>query len=205
MHATRAGTGWKQLFRLVFERSSNPIALVDDERRFVDVNQAWLELVGRSRADVIGHSAVDGIQPSERARAAREWQRFLQTGELSGSRSLLRGDGSEVDIDFAARLASVEDRRLAIYVALATGGSQRVPTADRRRASALSTRESEVVTFIALGHTTSQIAHDLCISVETVRTHVRNAMAKLGAHTRAQLVAIVLGSEEAIHEGCLGE
>jgi PAS domain S-box-containing protein len=205
VHATRAGTGWEPLFRLVFERSSNPLALVDEHRRFVDINEAWLELVARSREEVVGHSTVDEIQPSERPRAASEWQRFLQSGEYSGSRSLLRGDGSEVDIEFAARLASVENRRLAIYVALADAGLNHGPIAERPRARALTNREREVVTFIALGRDTGQIAKELFISVETVRTHVRNAMAKLGAHTRAQLVAIVLGSEDAIHKDCLDD
>ena len=37
-----------------------------------------------------------------------------------------------------------------------------------------------------------QIAEQLVISPETVRTHVRNAMAKTGARTRAQLVAMAL-------------
>jgi len=56
----------------------------------------------------------------------------------------------------------------------------------------LTEREREVVVLIALGLETGGIAEELTISVDTVRTHVRNAMAKLGAHTRAQLVAVVM-------------
>lgn len=51
----------------------------------------------------------------------------------------------------------------------------------------------------ALGCETDQIAKQLFISPQTVRTHVRNAMTKLGAHTRAQLVAVVLCTDEAVH------
>ena len=47
----------------------------------------------------------------------------------------------------------------------------------------------------------SEIAKVLNISSETVRTHVRNAMTKLGAHTRAQLVALVLSNERAVQGG----
>jgi DNA-binding NarL/FixJ family response regulator len=54
------------------------------------------------------------------------------------------------------------------------------------------------VTLIAMGRETSQIAQELHVSPETVRTHVRNAMAKLGAHTRAQLVATALCTDSAI-------
>jgi DNA-binding CsgD family transcriptional regulator len=50
-----------------------------------------------------------------------------------------------------------------------------------------------VVHRVALGATTRQIASDLFLSPATVRAHVRNAMTKTKAHTRAQLVAIVLG------------
>jgi DNA-binding CsgD family transcriptional regulator len=49
-----------------------------------------------------------------------------------------------------------------------------------------------VLALVALGHTSAQIAEQLVISSETVRTHVQHAMAKTGARTRAQLVAMVL-------------
>ena len=42
-------------------------------------------------------------------------------------------------------------------------------------------------------------ASDLHISKETVRTHVRNAMVKLNARTRAQLVALVMSTDGQLH------
>jgi DNA-binding CsgD family transcriptional regulator len=63
----------------------------------------------------------------------------------------------------------------------------------------LTKREREVVTLIALGRDTGQIARELHIASETVRTHVRNAMSKLKARTRAQLVAIALCTDATIH------
>ncbi len=45
----------------------------------------------------------------------------------------------------------------------------------------LSPREREVIALFAEGRTNEQVAADLVLSVETVRTHVRNAMAKLQA------------------------
>ena len=47
--------------------------------------------------------------------------------------------------------------------------------------------------LVAAGETGPEIAEHLHISHATVRTHVRNAMAKLGARSRAQLVAKALG------------
>jgi DNA-binding NarL/FixJ family response regulator len=53
-----------------------------------------------------------------------------------------------------------------------------------------------VIALIATGRETPQIAQALGVSPATVRTHVRNALSKLGAHTRAQLVAIVIASQD---------
>jgi DNA-binding CsgD family transcriptional regulator len=56
----------------------------------------------------------------------------------------------------------------------------------------LSEREREVLTLLALGHTGEQIARDLVISPETVRSHVQHARRKLGASTRTHAIAIAL-------------
>ena len=53
----------------------------------------------------------------------------------------------------------------------------------------LSPREREITQFLAHGLTGAQIAELLHLSPETVRTHIRNAMKGVGAHTRAHLVA----------------
>jgi DNA-binding CsgD family transcriptional regulator len=57
----------------------------------------------------------------------------------------------------------------------------------------LSQREREIVTLIALGNSGREIADELQIAHDTVRTHVRNAMGKIGARSRAHLVAKALG------------
>jgi DNA-binding CsgD family transcriptional regulator len=58
---------------------------------------------------------------------------------------------------------------------------------------ALSRREHEIVGLVAAGSTGPEIADELQIAHDTVRTHVRNAMTKLGARSRAHLVAKALG------------
>lgn len=53
----------------------------------------------------------------------------------------------------------------------------------------LTTREAEVLGLLQRGRANSQIASDLHVSVETVRTHVRSIYRKLGVHSRAALRA----------------
>lgn len=62
----------------------------------------------------------------------------------------------------------------------------------RRRDASLTAREREIVGLLATGLSGADIAAQLVLSPETVRTHVRNAMAKLGATTRSQAVALAL-------------
>jgi PAS domain S-box-containing protein len=204
MSDPRGGTGWERLFWLVFERTANPVALLDEERRIVDLNGAAVGLLGVPRVDLIGTSLRDRLKPDEREAADEEWREFLRTGEYAGTRDLPRGDGTEVRVDFAARLADVAGRRMAIFVAIASGEPELLALARGAADLGLTDREREVVTLIAMGLDTGDIAAELHISPETVRTHVRNAMGKLNVHTRAQLVAVVLCGNQTIHEDRVG-
>jgi DNA-binding NarL/FixJ family response regulator len=67
---------------------------------------------------------------------------------------------------------------------LVSGRADEVPS--------LTQREREVLRLLADGHANEEIGKRLHISPETVRTHVRKAMAKLEADTRTQAVAIAL-------------
>ncbi len=58
------------------------------------------------------------------------------------------------------------------------------------RLAALTDREREVLALVAAGLSNDDIAQRLFLSPQTVKTHINRAMAKLGAHDRAQLVVI---------------
>ena len=56
----------------------------------------------------------------------------------------------------------------------------------------LSDREVEILRLIALGHTNTEIAEQLFLSVRTVETHRAHIQQKLGRTTRAELVRYAL-------------
>ncbi|GAB3978847.1 LuxR C-terminal-related transcriptional regulator [Plantactinospora veratri] len=56
----------------------------------------------------------------------------------------------------------------------------------------LTDREREVLRLVAAGEPTRRIAGQLGISAETVETHVRSGMRKLGARTRTEAAALAL-------------
>jgi two-component system nitrate/nitrite response regulator NarL len=55
--------------------------------------------------------------------------------------------------------------------------------------SPLTPREWEVIDLLSESKTTEQIAEDLVLATETVRSHVKNILRKLGASSRAEAVA----------------
>jgi DNA-binding CsgD family transcriptional regulator len=54
----------------------------------------------------------------------------------------------------------------------------------------LSPREKEIVIRIAQGESTLQMSLAMSVTAETVRTYVKNVLAKFGAHSRLQLAAL---------------
>jgi DNA-binding NarL/FixJ family response regulator len=68
------------------------------------------------------------------------------------------------------------------------------PVPAPERLQALTEREREVLALVAQGLSNEDIASHLTVSPHTVKTHVNRAMAKLGAHDRAQLVVIAYES-----------
>jgi len=52
----------------------------------------------------------------------------------------------------------------------------------------LSAREKEILNLIASGYTSAQIASQLVLSINTVRTHRDSIMSKLGLHNKAALI-----------------
>ncbi len=79
----------------------------------------------------------------------------------------------------------------AILARLMDHFSRRPPTTPAAPGLAdLSDREREILALIGAGLSNTEIAHELVISMATVKTHVRHVFAKLGARDRVQAVVI---------------
>ncbi|MFC7496495.1 MULTISPECIES: response regulator [unclassified Nocardioides] len=93
---------------------------------------------------------------------------------------------------------------------VADGGSLLAPSVTRRvieqfgrvgprakphpRLGDLTDREREILSWVATGRSNAEIAEELVVSPDTVRTHVSRAMVKLHARDRAQLVVFAIES-----------
>jgi DNA-binding CsgD family transcriptional regulator len=72
-----------------------------------------------------------------------------------------------------------------------TGGAADPIAQATTTASKLSPREAEIAELAAQGRTDKEIARHLNLTFSTVRTHLDNAFAKLGARNRAQLSSLL--------------
>jgi PAS domain S-box-containing protein len=192
--------GWSALFSTAFKQSRNAMVLVDDQRVQIDVNGAYLNLLGYRREELIGLPLYRVVAGPSRA-SDREWAAALAVGHFAGEADVVCADGSRVAVQWGADTEVVTGRRLVLFVVLGTsrwGGKFRRTTSSPREAGELSEREGEIVRLISLGWTGPEIAEDLQIAHNTVRTHVSNSMLKMGARSRAHLVAKALSSGAAL-------
>lgn len=195
-------TGWAGLFWDAFKRSSNAMVLLDERRCHVEVNGAYLELLGHRRQALIGRPVYEIVVGGPTV-TAEEWRALINQDQFDDTLDLWRGDGGKVRVHFAGHPEMVTGRRLILVVVLDTARAGRRLRHDQVQAEgpeSLTPREREVVRLMALGRNGPEIAAELHLSHNTVRTHARNAMAKLGARSRAQLVAMALADPERLDD-----
>ncbi|MGQ4375621.1 AAA family ATPase [Streptomyces sp. SAS_267] len=191
---------------------------VADGERWADTATELMELAGAA-ADRGGKGAEQGPESlawfaraeaeSQRARTGPDvaaWERAVTAFgygdpyELARSRRRLAeallaagrreeaGEQARAAHDTAVQLGAVPLRE-ALEALLRRGRLTGSPAAERRVA-ALTARESDVLRLLGHGRTNRQIGEELFISGKTASVHVSNILAKLGAASRTEAVAI---------------
>jgi DNA-binding NarL/FixJ family response regulator len=161
--------------------------------------EAAIEMAERRRPDVIlmdvRMRGMDGFEATRQITAAHPGMAvilytahgergLLAEGLDCGARGYVLKDAPPDDIVRAVK--RVAEGGAYVDPTLA---SELVSPKATERLPALSTREREILGLLANGFSNPEIASRLFISPETVRTHVRNAMEKRHARSRAHLVA----------------
>lgn len=113
---------------------------------------------------------------------------YLGTALAAGTHGIALRAAEPLRLVDAIRRTSVERRYLDPGLGALTGGLRvRYSTSIRQP---LSRREYQVLQLVAEGLENQMIAKELFVSVETVRTHVKNILRKLRARDRAHAVAV---------------
>ena len=190
--------------RAAFQLSRNPMLLADDHRQWVAGNAAACELLGIDRDELPWRSMDDFTPSTERQRLGKRWREFLAAGTAEGWYRLSVPNREPIQVEFSATANVLSARHLLVIVSpdeAFTEDADSVPArgavwtpvpAERAGRLKLTNREREIMTLVAAGLQSAAIAERLFLSPETIKSHVHNALGKLGAHTRAHAVAIAL-------------
>ncbi|MDT4940167.1 MAG: LuxR family transcriptional regulator, regulator of acetate metabolism [Pseudonocardiales bacterium] len=175
-----------------------PVALLaaDSNRRIARVNERWSDLLGYSSAQACEMGLDELLAPESRPGIEMRWADLLGTGMGMARIVMLRADGDRVHVRYGAFANVIPGIHVAACLPEPGQDGRMNRPARSRRAGQLTRREQESLRLVAAGMTTIAAAEQLGISPETVRTHVRNAMNKLGARTRAQAIAVAMRDGE---------
>ena len=136
------------------------------------------------------HETVAGLQRSLGSPivvfTADGGPRMLSEALKAGVKGYVRKDSPPEDLIRAIQAA----RSGEFYVDPALSSSLLLEEGERT----LTARQREILQMLADGMHTEQVAKQLGLSTETVRTHTKRILSKLGAGTRTQAVAIGIRS-----------
>jgi DNA-binding NarL/FixJ family response regulator len=169
---------------LIAEASNGREALEQFRKHHPDITLMDLQMPEMSGIDAIG--AIRGEFPQ-----ARIIVLTTHAGDFQVSRALKAGARAYL-------LKGMLRKELLDTIRAVHAGHKRVSPevaaeiAEHAADDALTPRELDVLRLIAGGNANKEIAGQLCIAEETVKSHVTNILAKLGANDRTHAVTTAL-------------
>ncbi|UCE17274.1 MAG: PAS domain S-box protein [Gemmatimonadota bacterium] len=95
----------KEQFKLLYERAPLGYQSLDENGCLIEVNQAWLDVFGYSRDEVIGRWLGEFMAPSEVASFKKNFSKFKALGEIYGVEyEMVKKDGSNFIVSFSGRV-----------------------------------------------------------------------------------------------------
>lgn len=161
---------WRGAQQAVTETGSFDVVVVELER-------------ARDGEDAVGGAAL--IRALRKAMPAAGIVAHARRPEGHAAREALAAGATA----FVAKSSARERLAEAVRIA-ANGGDKYVDPAAEQTGRALTRRQRQILQLFADGHSTVEIAHQLGLSVETVRTHTKGLISRLGARDRAHAVAL---------------
>lgn len=200
---------------------ADPAFACDERQRIVAWNRAAEQLLGRAASEVRGrpcHEILCGTDlfGNRMCDEACTFNRMARRGEpiASFEMGVRTADGSRVRVAVSALVLPdrIPSRWLMIHIfrpigrdsetgellrrligwAAASSGPGSPQDRNGPSQPALTNREIEVLRLLAEGMRTEDLADTLSVSVATVRTHIRNILTKIEAHSRLEAVAKAL-------------
>jgi DNA-binding NarL/FixJ family response regulator len=197
--AVQRHRGRAKELQLLFERTLIPMVWLDNDRRCVDANPASRLFLRRTLDEMRQLSVDDFLLRGPSSELDATWQTLLREGTVAGASPLRAPDGSVIPVDYCAGANLLPGRHLFVWMPAFWDDrelSESLVDDEPRHRGRLTEREREVLGVLATGASVDEISKELALSPHTVKTHLRNAVRRLGAHHRAHAIAIALRDGE---------
>ena len=171
----------------VLEHVNIPSYVIDTAGVIRWVNPAGRRLVG----DVRGRQFTSVVAPEETLRARELFARKV-VGAVKVTDAvvvLLDPDGTRISVEVSSVPLHDGQHVVGVFGQI----SEIVEEPHEHPDLNLTPRQAEVLDLLERGRTTTQIAGELHLSVETVRNHIRGILRATGTHSRLEAVAIANG------------
>jgi len=166
------------------ERINVPSYVIDSSGVIRWTNEAARRLVG----DVRGRQFTSLIAPEDVPRAREVFARKIVGGVpvTDAPVVLIPADGARLDCEVSSVPLVRGGHVVGVFGQLVM--HQPAPPAPDH--PALTPRQAEILRLLEHGRSTTQIAAELHLSIETVRSHIRRLLRALGVHSRLEAVAL---------------
>jgi PAS domain S-box-containing protein len=167
-----------------------PASLHDLDGRFVHLNPAGERASGKSNAELRGRHFTELLPEEARPSVEAHFRRAAERGEPTDFETVFF-DGSGQLRGTRAQHLPLRDGDTIVGV-LILAFEVRRPAAEHIRLKPdphLTPRQREILSLIASGLSTAEVATELTLSAETVRNHLRNTFRELRAHNRVEAIA----------------
>jgi uncharacterized protein (TIGR02246 family) len=172
-------------YRVLFDEVPDAVFLVDDACRMIDGNAGAARL-GTSAAR--RGRPLAALLPWLTALTGERWAQILAEGQFCEEYGPDTEAGAGQVVELRVKANFLPGRHLVI---VRRGDEDRLATGPAAE-PVLTPREREIFRLLALGFSGRDIAKQLFLSPDTVRTHVQNGVGRLGARTRGHAIAIAL-------------
>src|SRR3954469_18171466 len=100
----------------IFRASRNAMLLADDERRYVEGNDAGLEMLGVTREQLREMRIDDLAAPALRGEVEAIWRDFMERGNQTGEFALMLPGGRQMTFLYSATANVLPGRHLSIFL-----------------------------------------------------------------------------------------
>ncbi|HZH34081.1 MAG TPA: PAS domain S-box protein, partial [Pyrinomonadaceae bacterium] len=118
-------------YRMLFETTLDAIMIVDDQGKYIDVNESLCRILKNTRENLIGSHFSEFILPERLEDSRKAFEELGKTGVFTGDFPLRASDGSIAELEWSSRANFLP----GLHVCVARDVTERKQTEEARRVS----------------------------------------------------------------------